>query len=68
MEVQSLLFAEVMGGASKNAIKSVTKRLNTLWKDVRLSATGFHTVILLFKPGDLIYKTPGTGNPIDLTY
>lgn len=33
VEVQSLLLAEVMGGASKNAIKSVTKRLNKLWKD-----------------------------------
>lgn len=42
MEVQSLLLAEVMGGASKNAIKSVTKRLNKLWKDVRPSAEELH--------------------------
>ncbi|GAA6105875.1 eIF-2-alpha kinase activator GCN1 isoform X1 [Tachysurus ichikawai] len=34
VEVHSLLLAEVMGGASKNAIKSVTKQLNKLWKDI----------------------------------
>lgn len=37
MEVQSLLYAEVVGGASNTAIKSVTKRLHTLWKDVGLN-------------------------------
>lgn len=42
VEVHSLLLAEVMGGASKNAIKSVTKQLNKLWKDVRLSAAELH--------------------------
>ncbi|KAK3540518.1 hypothetical protein QTP70_032734, partial [Hemibagrus guttatus] len=34
VEVQSLLLAEAMGGAPKNAIKSVTKQLNKLWKDI----------------------------------
>ncbi|KAI4899225.1 hypothetical protein NFI96_030703, partial [Prochilodus magdalenae] len=33
VEVQSLLVAEVVGGASRNALQSVTKRLNKLWKD-----------------------------------
>uniref|UniRef100_A0AAR2IYZ7 TOG domain-containing protein n=1 Tax=Pygocentrus nattereri TaxID=42514 RepID=A0AAR2IYZ7_PYGNA len=33
VEVQSLLLAEVVGGASRNALQSVTKRLNKLWKD-----------------------------------
>lgn len=42
VEVQSLLLAEAMGGAPKNAIKSVTKQLNKLWKDVRPSAAELH--------------------------
>ncbi|KAG9269979.1 eIF-2-alpha kinase activator GCN1 [Astyanax mexicanus] len=33
VEVQSLLVAEVVGGASQNAFKSVTKRLRKLWND-----------------------------------
>ncbi|XP_061115886.1 stalled ribosome sensor GCN1 [Conger conger] len=33
VEVQSLLLAEVVGGAQSNAIKSVVRRLNRLWKD-----------------------------------
>ncbi|XP_056628816.1 eIF-2-alpha kinase activator GCN1 isoform X1 [Triplophysa dalaica] len=33
IEVQSLLFAEAVGGASKNALKSIIKRFNRLWKE-----------------------------------
>ncbi|XP_062854960.1 stalled ribosome sensor GCN1 [Trichomycterus rosablanca] len=33
VEVQSLLLAEVVGGAAQNALKSVIKRLNKLWSD-----------------------------------
>ncbi|XP_076859564.1 stalled ribosome sensor GCN1 [Brachyhypopomus gauderio] len=33
VEVQSLLHAEVMGGGTRNAVKSSTKRLHKLWKD-----------------------------------
>ncbi|KAJ8379495.1 hypothetical protein SKAU_G00002730 [Synaphobranchus kaupii] len=33
VEVQSLLLAEVVGGAQRNAIKSVLKNLNQLWKE-----------------------------------
>lgn len=54
VEVQSLLFAEVMGGDSKNAIKSVTKLLNKLWKDVSQTATRLHLVMFLFRPGGLL--------------
>ncbi|KAF7695198.1 hypothetical protein HF521_006921 [Silurus meridionalis] len=34
VELQSLLLAEVLGGASRNAIKSTTKRFDKLWKDI----------------------------------
>ncbi|KAG5281404.1 hypothetical protein AALO_G00071760 [Alosa alosa] len=33
VEVQSLLLAEVVGGASRNALKSVLKYLSRLWKE-----------------------------------
>lgn len=35
VEVQSLLFAEAVGGASGNALKSIAKRFNKLWKEVK---------------------------------
>uniref|UniRef100_A0AAR2J959 TOG domain-containing protein n=1 Tax=Pygocentrus nattereri TaxID=42514 RepID=A0AAR2J959_PYGNA len=59
VEVQSLLLAEVVGGASRNALQSVTKRLNKLWKDVRQALIFSH--LLLFLPQaallDLYMKT-----------
>ncbi|XP_050973844.1 eIF-2-alpha kinase activator GCN1 [Labeo rohita] len=33
VEVQSLLLAEAVGGASGNALKSISKRFNKLWKE-----------------------------------
>uniref|UniRef100_A0A8C1NQA0 GCN1 activator of EIF2AK4 n=1 Tax=Cyprinus carpio TaxID=7962 RepID=A0A8C1NQA0_CYPCA len=33
VEVQSLLLAEVVGGASRNALKSISKCFNKLWKE-----------------------------------
>ncbi|XP_051757794.1 eIF-2-alpha kinase activator GCN1 [Ctenopharyngodon idella] len=33
VEVQSLLLAEAVGGASRNALKSTSKRFNKLWKE-----------------------------------
>lgn len=41
IEVQSLLFAEAVGGASKNALKSIIKRFNRLWKEVNQNSLWF---------------------------
>lgn len=34
VEVQSLMLAEVVGGAQRNTLKSALKSLNRLWKEV----------------------------------
>uniref|UniRef100_A0AAY5ET33 TOG domain-containing protein n=1 Tax=Electrophorus electricus TaxID=8005 RepID=A0AAY5ET33_ELEEL len=50
VEVQSLLHAEVVGGASRNAIKSVTKRLNKLWKDSPCLVDQYMATLLSLEP------------------
>ncbi|KAJ8414754.1 hypothetical protein AAFF_G00022770 [Aldrovandia affinis] len=46
VEVQSLLLSEVVGGAQRNALKSVLKNLNQLWKENPGLADQYMSILL----------------------
>lgn len=55
MEVQSLLVAEVVGGAKTTAKKSVVKNLGHLWEDV--STVQYTTWSTLDRSDNLLFQT-----------
>lgn len=60
VEVQSLLLAEAVGGASGNALKSTSKRFNKLWKEVKLNEFSLVSHTVSFKNLRSIYLIKNT--------